>query len=119
MVYGRAGNELNVTPTEMMLWLARSVINAGNGRGSFIRPEGVPSFYEELPRCEDVPPDVPADFKCSKCNAHYKVVRVKAESQSLDRPLHCKVCNQPLAARDGEDVLKYFLLDRPRTRRAS
>jgi len=26
--------------------------------------------------------DVSADFKCSKCNAHYKVVRVKAETQS-------------------------------------
>jgi hypothetical protein len=28
-------------------------------------------------------------------------------------PLHCKVCKQPLAASDGEDVLKYFLISRP------
>src|SRR5262245_834277 len=26
--------------------------------------------------------DVPADFKCSKCSAHYKVVRAKAEPRS-------------------------------------
>ena len=29
--------------------------------------------------------------------ARYKVVRVKAESQSLDRLLYCKACKQPLA----------------------
>jgi hypothetical protein len=37
------------------------------------------------------PQDVPADFKCSKCNAHYKVVRVKAETQSPKWLVHCKV----------------------------
>jgi hypothetical protein len=28
--------------------------------------------------------------------------------------LHCKVCKQPLAASDGEDILKYFLISRPK-----
>ena len=57
--------------------------------------------------------DNPASFTCSQCGAHYKVVRVKTETQSLDRLLHCKVCKQPLAATDGEDILKYFLISRP------
>ena len=58
--------------------------------------------------------DVSADFKCSKCGARYKVVRVKAQPQSPNRLLHCKVCKEPLAAMDGEDILKYFLTVRPR-----
>ena len=57
--------------------------------------------------------DNPASFTCSQCGAHYKVVRVQAESQSPDRLLPCKVCKQPLAATDGEDILKYFLISRP------
>src|SRR5215470_13136817 len=60
--------------------------------------------------------DNPAQL--SQCGAHYKVMRV-AESHSVDRLLHCKVCKQPLAARDGEDILKYFLVGRPRRGRAS
>ena len=59
------------------------------------------------------PQDVPADFKCSKCNAHYKVVRVKAETQSPKWLVRCKVCKEPLASMDGEDILKYFLTARP------
>ena len=58
--------------------------------------------------------NVPADFKCPKCSAHYKVVRVKAEPQSPNRLVHCKVCKEPLASMDGEDILKYFLTARPR-----
>ena len=58
--------------------------------------------------------DVPADFKRSKCSARYKVVRVKAEANSPNWLVHCKVCKEPLAAMDGEDILKYFLTARPR-----
>jgi hypothetical protein len=61
--------------------------------------------------------DDPTDFICPGCQARYKVVRVKAEPRSRDRPLHCKVCKQPLAATDGEDILKYFLIGRPKARR--
>jgi transcription elongation factor Elf1 len=57
--------------------------------------------------------DNPASFTCSQCGAHYKVVRVKAQTQSLDHLLRCKVCKQPLAATDGEDILKYFLTSQP------
>src|SRR5215468_5828764 len=33
-------------------------------------------------------------------------------------PLHCKVCKQPLAAMDGENILKYFLISRPKARQS-
>jgi len=35
--------------------------------------------------------NVPADF----CSGHYKVVRVKAEPQSPNWLVHCKVCKEP------------------------
>jgi len=54
-----------------------------------------------------------ADFICAGCQARYKMVRAKSAARSRDLPLHCKVCKQPLAASDGEDVLKYFLISRP------
>jgi transcription elongation factor Elf1 len=54
--------------------------------------------------------DNSANFICSGCGAHYRVVRVQVDSHSPDRLLHCKVCKQPLAARDGEHILKYFLV---------
>jgi hypothetical protein len=54
-----------------------------------------------------------ADFICPGCQARYKMVRAKSAARSRDLPLHCKVCKQPLAASDGEDVLKYFLISRP------
>jgi len=60
----------------------------------------------------------PANFICPGCQARYKIVRAKAESRSRDLPLHCKVCKQPLAAMDGENILKYFLISRPKARRS-
>jgi len=60
----------------------------------------------------------PADFVCSGCHATYKVVRAKSELRSGDFPLHCKVCKQPLPATEGEDILKYFLVRRPKQRPA-
>ena len=58
----------------------------------------------------------PADFVCPGCQARYKLVRVNSELRSCDFPLHCKVCKQPLAATDGEEILKYFLVRRPKER---
>src|SRR6516164_1799523 len=55
-----------------------------------------------------------ADFICPGCQARYKIVRAKSAARSHDLPLHCKVCKQPLAATDGEDILKYFLIRRPK-----
>ena len=54
-----------------------------------------------------------ADFICPGCQARYKMVRAKSAARSRDLALHCKVCKQPLAASDGEDILKYFLISRP------
>jgi len=55
-----------------------------------------------------------ADFIFPGCQARYKLVRAKSAAGSRDLPLHCKVCKQPLAASDGEDILKYFLIRRPK-----
>ena len=62
--------------------------------------------------------DNPADFICPGCQARYKIVRAKAETRSRGVPLHCKVCKQPLAAIDGENILKYFLISRPKARQS-
>jgi bifunctional non-homologous end joining protein LigD len=42
--------------------------------------------------------------------AVYQVVRVEAGPETSDGEIACRVCGSPLAARDGEFVLKYFLL---------
>jgi hypothetical protein len=54
--------------------------------------------------------DNPADFICPGCQARYKIVRAKAEF-TLPR---CA----PLAAMDGENILKYFLISRPKARQS-
>jgi rubredoxin len=62
--------------------------------------------------------DDPTNFICPGCQARYKLVRAKAETRFRDVPLHCRVCKQPLAAMDGENILKYFLISRPKTRQS-
>jgi hypothetical protein len=57
--------------------------------------------------------DNPADFVCPGCQARYKTVRQRSAPRSNNWLLHCKVCREPLAATDGEDILKYFLISRP------
>jgi hypothetical protein len=52
-------------------------------------------------------------FNCPHCQAHYKVVRVPGPSGAADTPVFCRTCQQPLTSADGDDILKYFLLDRP------
>jgi hypothetical protein len=54
----------------------------------------------------------PEDFTCPQCQSPYKLVRVKPGPRTTNRPVHCTVCGYPLAPRDGEDVLKYFLISR-------
>ena len=55
----------------------------------------------------------PSQFLCPKCRASYKVVRVKSGPQPI-LSLPCKVCDGPLRATDGENILKYFLVARQR-----
>jgi len=52
-------------------------------------------------------------FRCPKCQANYKVVRVSSGGQAISRALHCKVCKEPLAPTDDGKILKYFLVGRP------
>src|SRR5262249_44732209 len=56
-----------------------------------------------------------SEFECPQCQARYKIVRVDAGLQTINRPVYCKVCRRPFTSREGEDILKYFLTDRPKT----
>ena len=49
-------------------------------------------------------------FTCPKCKAFYQVVQVEAGPETKDRAITCQVCGSPFAGREGEFVLKYFLL---------
>jgi hypothetical protein len=49
------------------------------------------------------------EFECPNCQALYKMVRVSSGPEIIDRLLHCKVCNQPLAPTHDGKILKYFL----------
>jgi hypothetical protein len=49
------------------------------------------------------------DFICS-CGANYKVVRAKGNADHISHLVYCLECDKPLAATDGENVLKYFLV---------
>jgi predicted RNA-binding Zn-ribbon protein involved in translation (DUF1610 family) len=53
-------------------------------------------------------------FDCPNCGARYKVVRVEAESVEPGGQLACRSCGAPLEAHDGNTILKYFMVDRPR-----
>jgi hypothetical protein len=59
--------------------------------------------------------DAEHNFSCPRCQARYKVVRVKSEAGVAYRMLECTVCQQELAPTEGDDILKYFLVGRPRT----
>ena len=52
-------------------------------------------------------------FNCANCNAVYHLIKVEAGPETVDRKLNCQVCGAPLPARDGQFVLKYFLLRKP------
>ena len=49
-------------------------------------------------------------FTCPNCRAHYQVVKVEAGPETNDWELGCRSCSAPLASREGNFVLKYFLL---------
>ena len=53
------------------------------------------------------------EFKCPKCQARYKVVRMGSGGQVIDQLIHCKICKQPLAPTHDGKILKYFLVKRP------
>jgi hypothetical protein len=49
-------------------------------------------------------------FVCPNCNALYQLVKGEAGPETVDRALTCRSCGGPLPSREGEFVLKYFLL---------
>jgi hypothetical protein len=55
-------------------------------------------------------------MQCPHCDAKYTVVRVEAPATPLAREVTCLSCGGPLAGREGNFILKYFLVDRPSKR---
>jgi predicted Zn finger-like uncharacterized protein len=54
-------------------------------------------------------------FRCPSCKALYQVVKAEVGPET---EVACGVCSGPLVAREGQFVLKYFLLRKAILRRA-
>ena len=61
-------------------------------------------------RCDMPDPNSIPLVHCSNCQALYQVVKAQAGPETVDLEIACRVCNGPLTAREGQFVLKYFLL---------
>jgi hypothetical protein len=55
-------------------------------------------------------------FKCPNCHALYQLVKAEAGPETISGEIACCICGRPLPAREGNFILKYFLL-RPANRR--
>lgn len=53
---------------------------------------------------------MPIMFKCPNCGALYQVLKTEAGSETIDSEPNCAICGEPLPARGGKFVFKYFLL---------
>jgi hypothetical protein len=49
-------------------------------------------------------------FNCPHCNALYQIVKAAAGPESADHEVACRVCDGPLPGREGNFVVKYFML---------
>jgi hypothetical protein len=49
-------------------------------------------------------------FTCPNCQALYQVVKVEAGRETAFHDVPCLACGAPLSGRDGEFVVKYFML---------
>jgi hypothetical protein len=49
-------------------------------------------------------------FSCPHCDALYQVIKTEAGPETNDRAITCCICSEPLPAREGKFVLKYFLM---------
>jgi predicted Zn finger-like uncharacterized protein len=52
----------------------------------------------------------PASFNCPHCQALYQVIKAEAGPETVDRAVPCRSCGEPLPGREGDFVLKYFLV---------
>jgi hypothetical protein len=53
------------------------------------------------------------DFACPRCQARYKIVRMRSEPGIVHQMLQCRVCEKQVASTENDHVLKYFLVSRP------
>jgi predicted RNA-binding Zn-ribbon protein involved in translation (DUF1610 family) len=53
-------------------------------------------------------------FDCPNCGARYTLLRVEAEGAEPAGEIACRSCGGPLQGYDGQFILKYFLVERPR-----
>jgi transcription elongation factor Elf1 len=49
-------------------------------------------------------------FDCPTCHAHYKLVRIECDHGEFDGTIACRSCGAPLQGREGNNILKYFLV---------
>lgn len=49
-------------------------------------------------------------FHCPNCDALYQLIQTEAGPETVDQRIACRVCDSPFPARDGQFILKYFLL---------
>jgi hypothetical protein len=49
-------------------------------------------------------------FTWPNCCALYDVVKVEAGPETVVQDIACRVCKAPLANREGQFILKYFML---------
>jgi hypothetical protein len=64
-------------------------------------------------------PSLFAFFTRLNCKALYQLVKVEAGPETVDRALTCLACGASLPSREGELVLKYFLLRKAGRRRTN
>jgi hypothetical protein len=55
-------------------------------------------------------PNAPPFYRCPNCKALYQVVRTKGGPETVNLEAACGICKGPFVAREGQFVLKYFLL---------
>ena len=58
----------------------------------------------------------PEDFDCPRCQARYRIARMKSEQGVAYGMVQCVVCDQLLAPTEADAILKYFLVSRPKNR---
>jgi hypothetical protein len=52
------------------------------------------------------------DFSCRNCDALYKIIKAEGDPEGTDRIVSCLVCGELLPGREGQLVLKYFLISK-------
>jgi hypothetical protein len=62
--------------------------------------------------------DKPSSFHCPNCNALYQVVKVEIGPETVGREITCLCCEAPLIGREGNLVIKYFLVRKARRARS-